>query len=80
MVLAGQCGVNDHIFVGDDVIAGGATKIFTNAPAGRVLLGDPAVKMETQSRCRRPSAACRGLTPQVAALQKAVSKGATATK
>lgn len=48
VVLAGQCGVNDNIFVGDDVIAGGATKIFTNAPAGRVLLGYPAVKMETQ--------------------------------
>ncbi|WP_298256094.1 UDP-3-O-(3-hydroxymyristoyl)glucosamine N-acyltransferase [uncultured Litoreibacter sp.] len=47
VVMAGQCGVNDNIFVGDDVIAGGGTKIFTNAPAGRVLLGYPAVKMET---------------------------------
>ncbi|EPX79059.1 UDP-3-O-(3-hydroxymyristoyl)glucosamine N-acyltransferase [Litoreibacter arenae] len=47
VVLAGQCGVNDNIFVGDDVIAGGASKIFTNAPAGRVLLGYPAVKMES---------------------------------
>ena len=47
VVLGGQCGVNDNIFVGDDVIAGGATKIFTNAPKGRVLLGYPAVKMET---------------------------------
>lgn len=47
VVLAGQCGVNDNIFVGDDVIAGGGTKIFTNAPKGRVLLGYPAVKMET---------------------------------
>ena len=47
VVMAGQCGVNDNIFVGDDVVAGGATKIFTNAPAGRVLLGYPAVKMES---------------------------------
>lgn len=47
VVMAGQCGVNDNIFVGDDVIAGGASKIFTNAPAGRVLLGYPAVKMES---------------------------------
>lgn len=47
VVMAGQCGVNDNIFVGDDVVAGGATKIFTNAPAGRVLLGYPAVKMDT---------------------------------
>ncbi|MEM6407533.1 MAG: UDP-3-O-(3-hydroxymyristoyl)glucosamine N-acyltransferase [Pseudomonadota bacterium] len=47
VVLGGQCGVSDNIFVGDGVIAGGGTKIFTNAPAGRVLLGSPAVKMET---------------------------------
>ena len=47
VVLAGQCGVNDNIFVGDDVICGGGTKVFTNAPAGRVLLGYPAVRMET---------------------------------
>lgn len=47
VVLAGKVGVNDNIFVGDDVIAGGGTNIFTNAPAGRVLLGYPAVKMET---------------------------------
>ncbi len=47
VVLAGQCGVSDNIFVGDDVVAGGATKIMSNAPAGRVLLGYPAVKMDT---------------------------------
>ena len=47
VVLAGQCGVNDNIFIGDDVICGGATKVFTNVPAGRVMLGYPAVKMET---------------------------------
>jgi UDP-3-O-[3-hydroxymyristoyl] glucosamine N-acyltransferase len=53
VVLAGQCGVNDNIFIGDDVIAGGATKIFTNAPAGRVLLGYPAVKMETHMEIQK---------------------------
>lgn len=47
VVLGGQCGVNDNIFVGDDVIAGGASKIFTNVPSGRVILGYPAVRMET---------------------------------
>lgn len=47
VVLAGQCGVNDNIFIADDVICGGATKIFTNVPAGRVMLGYPAVKMES---------------------------------
>ncbi len=47
VVLAGQCGVNDNIFIGDDAICGGATKVFTNVPAGRVMLGYPAVKMDS---------------------------------
>ncbi|MCY1128567.1 UDP-3-O-(3-hydroxymyristoyl)glucosamine N-acyltransferase [Frigidibacter sp. RF13] len=47
VVMGGQCGVGDNLFVGDDVIAGGATKIMSNAPAGRVLLGYPAIKMES---------------------------------
>lgn len=47
VVLGGQVGVSDNIFVGDDVIAGGATKIMSNAPKGRVLLGYPAMKMDT---------------------------------
>ena len=45
-MLAGQTGVSDNILIGDNVIAGGASKIFTNVPAGRVILGYPAVKMQ----------------------------------
>lgn len=46
VVLGGQCGVSDNIFVGDDVVAGGATKILSKVPAGRVVLGYPAMKMD----------------------------------
>lgn len=74
VVLAGQCGVNDNIFVGDDVVAGGATKIFTNAPAGRVLLGYPAVRMQTHVDSYKALRRLPRLAAQVAALQKAVSK------
>lgn len=74
VVMAGQCGVNDNIFVGDDVVAGGATKIFTNAPAGRVLLGYPAVTMETHVESYKALRRLPRLAAQVAALQKAVSK------
>ncbi len=74
VVLAGQCGVNDDIFVGDDVIAGGSTKIFTNAPAGRVLLGYPAVKMETQVEINKALRRLPRLAATVAELQKAVTK------
>ncbi len=48
VVMGGQCGASDNIFIGDDVVAGGATKVFSNVPAGRVILGSPAVKMDTQ--------------------------------
>jgi UDP-3-O-[3-hydroxymyristoyl] glucosamine N-acyltransferase len=73
VVLAGQCGVNDNIFVGDDVIAGGATKIFTNAPAGRVLLGYPAVKMDSHIEMQKALRRLPRLAQAVAELQKAVS-------
>lgn len=71
VVMAGQCGVNDNIFVGDDVIAGGATKIFTNAPAGRVLLGYPAVKMESHVEMQKALRRLPRLAVRVAELEKA---------
>ena len=74
VVLAGQCGVNDNIFVGDDVVAGGATKIFTNVPAGRVILGYPAVRMQSHIDSYKALRRLPRLAAQVAALQKAVSK------
>ena len=76
MVLGGQCGVSDNIFVGDDVIAGGATKIFTNAPKGRVLMGSPAMKMETHVEIYKALRRLPRLAATVAVLQKSVSKPA----
>ncbi len=69
VVLAGQCGVNDNIFIGDDVICGGGTKIFTNAPAGRVLLGYPAVKMETHVEMQKALRRLPRLAARVAELE-----------
>ncbi len=73
VVMAGQCGVNDNIFVGDDVIAGGGTKIFTNAPSGRVLLGYPAVKMETHIEIQKALRRLPRLATRVNALESAIS-------
>lgn len=73
VVMAGQCGVNDNIFVGDDVIAGGATKIFTNAPKGRVLLGYPAMRMESHVEAYKGLRRLPRLFRDVAELKKAVS-------
>ena len=69
VVLAGQVGVVDNIFVGDDVIAGAGTKIFTNAPAGRVLLGYPAVKMDTHIQLQKAIRRLPRLAIRVAALE-----------
>ncbi len=74
VVLGGQCGVNDNIFVGDDVIAGGATKIFTNAPAGRVLLGYPAVRMETHVEMQKALRRLPRLAARVAEIEKVITK------
>lgn len=74
VVLAGQVGVNDNIVIGDDVIAGGATKIFTKTPAGRVLLGYPAMKMQSHVESYKAIRRLPRLAQQVAELQKAVSK------
>lgn len=48
VVLGGQTGVSDNVFIGDNVITGGATKVLSNIPAGRVMLGYPAMKMDQQ--------------------------------
>lgn len=74
VVMGGQCGVNDNIFVGNDVICGGATKVFTNAPAGRVLLGYPAVKMESHIEMQKALRRLPRLAARVAEMEKTLQK------
>lgn len=74
VVLAGQVGVSDNIEIGDDVIAGGASKIFTRVPAGRVILGHPAVKMETQMEIQKATRRLPRLANQIAKLQETVTR------
>lgn len=69
VVLGGQVGVKDNIFVGDDVIAGGATVIFSNLPAGRVVMGHPAVKVETHVALQKALRRLPRLAERVAALE-----------
>ena len=74
VVLGGQVGVSDNISVGDRVIAGGGTKIMTNAPAGRVLLGYPAMKMQSHVESYKALRRLPRLFQDVKNLQKRVSK------
>ncbi|WP_336097218.1 UDP-3-O-(3-hydroxymyristoyl)glucosamine N-acyltransferase [Roseovarius sp. CH_XMU1461] len=76
VVLAGQVGVSDNITVGDRVIAGGGTKILSKVPAGRVILGYPAVKMDTHIEMYKHMRRLGRLFQDVAGLKKAVSKTA----
>lgn len=76
VVLGGQVGVSDNIFVGDDVVAGGATKILSKVPAGRVVLGYPAMKMEHFIEASRNWRRLPRLMDDIAMLKKAVSNDA----
>ena len=48
VVAGGKCGIGDNLRVGDDVVLGGATIVMANVPAGRVMLGYPAMPMPVQ--------------------------------
>ncbi len=74
VVLAGQTGVGDNIFIGDNVITGGGTKLLSNVPAGRVMLGYPGMKMDTQMDVYKNLRRLKRLFTDVAELKKTVSK------
>ena len=76
VVLAGQCGVSDNLTVGDDVIAGAATKIMTSAPAGRVLLGYPALKMDKNIELQKALRRLPRLSLRVGALEQRLGASA----
>ena len=74
VVLGGQTGVSDNIFIGDNVITGGGTIVLSNIPAGRVMLGYPAMKMETTMEVFKGFRRLKRLFADVADLKKTVSK------
>jgi len=75
VVLGGQTGISDNLTIGDNVITGGGTKVLTSIPAGRVMMGYPAVKMDTHIDGYKSIRRLPRLFRDVAALQKAVFKG-----
>ncbi|WP_323037575.1 UDP-3-O-(3-hydroxymyristoyl)glucosamine N-acyltransferase [Pararhodobacter sp.] len=72
VVLGGKVGVADNLFVGDDVVAGGGSVITSNVPAGRVMLGYPAVQMTTSIEMYKASRRLPRLIEKFAALESAV--------
>ncbi|WP_417719201.1 UDP-3-O-(3-hydroxymyristoyl)glucosamine N-acyltransferase [Salipiger sp.] len=74
VVLGGHTGVSDNLTIGDNVITGGGTKVLSKIPAGRVMLGYPAMKMDTHLETYKSLRRLPRLFADVAALKKAVSK------
>ncbi|MCL4125731.1 UNVERIFIED_CONTAM: hypothetical protein GTU68_009064 [Idotea baltica] len=74
VVLGGQVGVADHINIGSDVIAAGKSGISSHVPSGRVMMGNPAMKMDLNIQSYTALRRLPRLAAKVADLQKSVSK------
>ncbi len=74
VVFGGQVGVSDNISVGDGVVAGGGSKLMTKVPAGRVVLGYPAVRMDTHIDMYKALRRLPRMMERVLGLQETVSK------
>lgn len=46
VVMGGKAGITDNISVGDGCVVGAASVVLSNVPAGRAVMGQPAVKMD----------------------------------
>ena len=47
VVLGGKTGVADNLTIGSDVVTGGGTIVLSNVASGRVMMGYPAVAMDS---------------------------------
>ncbi len=74
VVMAGKVGVSDNLTIGDRAILGGASVVLSNVPAGRVMLGYPAMKMDAHVESYKGLRRLPRLFRDVADLKKAVSK------
>ena len=78
-VLGGQTGISDNLNIGENVITGGGTVVLSNIPAGRVMLGYPAMKMETHIEVYKGLRRLPRLFRDVSLLRKSVSNGESNT-
>lgn len=73
VVLGGRAAVADNTRVGDNVVAAGGSKIVSNVPAGRVMMGYPAIKMDQHIELYKQQRRLGRLFKDVAELKKAAS-------
>jgi UDP-3-O-[3-hydroxymyristoyl] glucosamine N-acyltransferase len=74
VVLGGQVGVADHLTVASDVVVAGKSGISSNVPPGRVMMGNPAMRMDLNVESYKALRRLPRLVAKVAGLEKIVSK------
>lgn len=74
VVLGGQVGVADHLTIGSDVIVAGKSGISSNVPSGRVMMGNPAMRMDLNIEAYKALRRLPRLVAKVAGLEKIISK------
>ena len=74
VVLGGQVGVADHVTVGTNVIAAGKSAISSNVPPNRAVMGNPAIKMETNVNAYKAYRRLPRLAARLEALEALVTK------
>jgi len=72
VVIGGQSAISDHIRVGSDVIVAGKTGVSSHVPPKRLMMGNPAVKMETNIASYKAVRRLPRLVAKVAALEEAM--------
>ncbi|QGX98157.1 UDP-3-O-(3-hydroxymyristoyl)glucosamine N-acyltransferase [Roseovarius faecimaris] len=75
VVMGGRSAVADNTRIGSNVVLSGGTKVISNVPDGRVMMGYPATKMDTQIELYKYQRRLGRLFADVAALKKTVLKG-----
>ena len=74
VVLGGQVGVADHVTVGENVVAAGKSGISSNVPPNRVIMGNPAIRMDANVESYKQYRRLPRLAAKLESLQKLVSK------
>ena len=74
VVMGGRSNVADNTFVGDRAILGGGTGVLSNVPAGRVMMGTPAMKMDSYVEMYKGMRRLNRVFKDVAEIKKLVFK------
>lgn len=72
VVMAGKVGIGDNLTIGDDAVLAGGAKVMSNVGAGRVMLGYPATRIESQVEIYKALRRLPRLMRDLAAGRKAV--------